>query len=355
MELSQILSGIAQLDKNAMESAAKRQNSLIKPIGSLGRMEELSVQLAGISGKVTSDYKKKAVIIMCADNGVYEEGVSPAPQVITLMQADNFKKNITGIGVLSKVSGSDMVVVDIGINSDAKSKNFIDKKIRKGTSNLAKEAAMSREEVLRAIEIGFEEVKKLHEAGYNVIGTGEMGLGNTTTSSLVIMSLTGCRIDEAVGRGAGLDDATFAHKKEIIDKAYKLHKPDKNDPLDIVSKVGGFDIAGLIGVFLGAAYFKLPVVIDGIISSAAALCTYKLCENAKEYMIPSHCSEEPGYVAAINALGMKPYFNLGMRLGEGTGCPLTFLLIDMAAKIISDMSTFEEVSMDNSTLVDIRK
>lgn len=355
MNLEKILGEIISLNIERMNEARARQDTLIKPLGSLGEIEELSVKLTGITGKVHNDFTKKAIVIMCADNGVYEEGVSPAPQNITLMQAENFQKGITGVGVLSKVSQSDMVVIDIGINSDAKSENYKDKKIRKGTRNLAKENAMTREEVLQAIEIGFNEVKELYENGYNVIGTGEMGLANTTTSSLVIMSLTGCDIDEAVGRGAGLDDETFIHKKNIIANAYKLHSPDKNDPIDVLSKVGGFDIAGLVGVYIGAAYYKLPVVIDGIISVAAALTAYKLCDNTREYMIPSHWSKEPGYLVAMNELNMNPYFNLGMRLGEGSGCPLSFLLIDMAQKVINDMATFEEVSMDNSKLVDIRE
>lgn len=354
MKLQEMIDGIGSLDTSAMERATKRQDSLIKPIGSLGRMEELSVRLAGITGDYSADLRKKAILIMCADNGVYDEAVSLAPQVVTQMQSLNFKKNITGVGVLSKISGSDMVVIDIGINGDAKSENLVDKKIRKGTRNLAHEPAMTREEALKAIEIGFEEVEKLHQAGYAVVGTGEMGLANTTSSALVIMSLTGCSVDEAAGRGAGLDDATFARKKEVIEAAYRLHKPS-GDPVDALSKVGGFDIAGLVGVFLGAAYFKMPVVIDGVISSAAALAAYKLCANAREYMIPSHLSEEPGYAVAMRELGMKPFFDLEMRLGEGSGCPLTFLLIDAAVKIINEMATFEEVSMDNSTLVDIRK
>lgn len=351
MNLKEIISKITPTNELIMEEASKRQDTLIKPIGSLGRLEDLSIKLSGITGEIYNDFLKKAIVVMCADNGVYDEGVSVAPQAITLMQAENFQKNITGVGVLSKVSNSDIAVVDIGINSDVVSPNFKNKKIRKGTSNLAKTKAMSTEEVYKAIEIGFNEVKELHENGYSVVGTGEMGLGNTTTSSLVIMSLTGCSIDEAVGRGAGLTDELFLHKKQVIENALNLHNPDKNDPIDVLSKVGGFDIAGLVGVYIGAAYYKMPVVIDGIISAAAALAAYKLCNLTKEYMIPSHLSEEPGYSVAINTLGMEPYFNLGMRLGEGSGCPMSFLLIDMATKVTNDMITFEEAKMDNSTLV----
>ncbi|MDR2756349.1 MAG: nicotinate-nucleotide--dimethylbenzimidazole phosphoribosyltransferase [Planctomycetaceae bacterium] len=355
MNIEEIITKIHPLDRDVQNFARNKQDSLIKPLGSLGRLEELSVQLAGITGDITRCFDKKAVVIMCADNGVYEEGVSAAPQVITLMQALNFQKKITGIGVLSKLSNSELVVVDIGINSDVVSENMINKKIRKGTNNLAKEPAMTREEALRAIAIGFEEVQKLHQAGFSVIGTGEMGLGNTTTSSLILMTLTDCTVEDAAGKGAGLTDDAFVHKKEIIRKAFDLHKPNKNDPISVLEKVGGFDIAGLVGVYLGAAYYRLPVVIDGVISSAAALISFQLCEKTRDFMIPSHSSREPGYKAAIQKLGMKPYFDLEMRLGEGTGCPFTFLLIDAAQMILNQMATFGEVAMDNSKLIDIRK
>ncbi len=355
MNIINIINEIRPLDQNAMQMAKDRQNTLIKPLGSLGKIEELSVRLAGITGNYASRFDKKAIVIMCADNGVYEEGVSPAPQVVTLMQALNFQKRITGVGVLSKLSGSDMVVVDIGINSDVTSEQFLDRKIRKGTRNLAKEPAMTRDEVLRAIEIGVEETRKLAQAGYRVIGTGEMGLGNTTTASLVIMALTDCSVDDATGKGAGLTEEAFAHKKQVINNALEMRKPDPNDPLDVLEKVGGYDIAGLVGVYLGAAYHRMPVVIDGVISAAAALVAYRLCEQSRDCMIPSHCSEEPGYGRAMATLGMKPYFNLDMRLGEGTGCPFTFLLIDAAQMIINDMATFEEVAMDSSKMVDIRE
>ena len=354
MNIEEIIAGIRPLDRDAMQAAAARLDVLVKPIGSLGRLEELAVRLAGVTGDFTSRFPKKAVVVLCADNGVYEEGVSPSPQIVTLMQAMNFRKGITGVGVLSTLSQSDLVVVDIGINGDVASENFLDRKIRKGTHNLAKRPAMTRQEVLQAIDIGFDEVRKLYENGCFVVGTGEMGLGNTTTSSLVVMALTGCSVEEATGKGAGLTEEAFLHKKNVIRNAFELHRPNADDPIGVLEKVGGFDIAGLVGVYLGAAYFRLPVVIDGVISAAAALLAFHLCDKTKDFMIPSHCSEEPGYGVAMNKLGMSPYFNLGMRLGEGSGCPLTFLLIDAAQKIINDMATFEEAAMDNSALVDIR-
>ena len=345
MELVNVINAVKPLDESAMNLARKRVDSLVKPIGSLGRIEELAVQLAGITGDVYSTFDKKAVIIMCADNGVYEEGVSPAPQSVTLTQSLNFMKKITGIGVLSGLSNSDLVVVDIGINSDVVSENFLNRKIRKGTGNLAKEQAMTREEAEKAIMVGFNEVKTLKEKGYKAVGTGEMGLANTTTSSLVIMAFTGCSAEEATGRGAGLTDTLFEHKKQIIAKAFTLHAPNKTDPIGVLHKVGGFDIAGLVGVFLGAAYHRMPVVIDGLISAAAALIACELNPIVRQFMIPSHLSEERGYSIAINALEMKPYFNLGMRLGEGTGCPFSFLLIDAAERMVKNMATFDEAEV----------
>ena len=349
-----MIAGIRPLDRNAMTAATARLDTLVKPIGSLGKLEELAVRLAGITGGFTARFSKKAVIIMCADNGVYEEGVSLAPQIVTLTQSANFRKGITGVGVLSKLSRSDLAVIDIGINSDVASENFLDRKIRKGTHNLAERPAMSRQEVLQAINIGFDEVRKLHENGYSIVGTGEMGLGNTTTSSLVLMSLTGCSVEEATGRGAGLTEESFLHKKNVVRNAFELHRPSVDDPIGVLEKVGGFDIAGLVGVYLGAAFFRLPVVIDGVISAAAALLAFNLCDKTRDFMIPSHCSEEPGYAVAMKRLNMSPYFNLGMRLGEGSGCPLAFLLVDAAQCIINDMATFDEAAVDNSRLVDIR-
>ena len=355
MNLQEVISKIGTLDEEAQARARARQDELIKPIGSLGRLEELSVQLAGISGDVYHHYEKKAIVVMCADNGVYAENVSLAPQEVTLMQSLNFKDYITGVGVLSKLSGSGLVVVDIGINSDVESEKFLNRKVRKGTGNLAKELAMTREEALRAIEVGFEQAEALANDGCDVIGTGEMGLANTTSSALVIMSLTGCSVDEATGRGSGLTDELYAHKKALINNAYALHNPDKDDPIDILSKVGGLDIAGLAGVYLGAAYYRKPVIIDGVISAAAAMVASKLCPNVKSFMVPSHISEEPGYSVAMSSLGIHPYFDLGMRLGEGTGCPFTFLLIDAAERVVREMATFAETSIDDSNLVDIRK
>ncbi len=358
--LSQVLHSIKPAYKNKMEEAQKRLDDLAKPIGSLGRLEEIAVKLAGITGALNNDLQKKCTVVMAADNGIYEEGVSACPQSITTAQTINFLKGLTGISVLSKHAGADIRVVDIGINNDIEYPGLISRKIRKGTSNMAKGAAMSREEAVRALETGIEIVGQLYEEGYKLLGTGEMGICNTSTSSAVVMSFTGCSAKEAVGKGAGLTEEGFENKKRVISKAISINNidtnnPHNNDPLDVVSKVGGFDIAGLAGCFLGAAYYRLPIVIDGFISSAAALLAYKLNPLVTDFMIPSHCSEEAGYKLAIKELGLEPVLNLNMRLGEGTGCPLMFNIIEAAQAVISNMATFDEASIVNDFLIDIRK
>lgn len=261
-----VVEGIKPLDKKAMEEAKVRMDNLIKPIGSLGRLEDIAIQLAGITGRVKNKIGKKCTIVMSADNGVMDEGVSAAPQIVTLIQTGNMFKEICGINVLSKVAGADIRVVDIGINGDLDCPGLIQRKIRKGTSNMAKGPAMSRDEAIKAIEVGMEVTDQLVKEGYNLLGTGEMGIGNTSTSSAMLMCYTGCTAEVAVGKGAGLTEEDFTKKKRIIEQAIRVNNPDPHDPIDVLAKVGGFDIAGLVGCFLAAAYHRVPIVIDGFIS-----------------------------------------------------------------------------------------
>lgn len=349
-----VIEGIHGPDRTAMMGCAERQDSLAKPIGSLGTLEDISIKVAGITGKVKNEIGRKCVVIMAADNGVYEEGVSSCPQIVTMTQSMNFIKGITGIGVLARFGGADLRVVDLGINGDVAFPGIIDRKIRKSTDNMAKGPAMSREEAVRAMEIGMETVGRLAQDGYRLLGTGEMGIGNTSTSSAVLMGLTGCDADMAVGKGAGLTEAGFANKKTVVGRAIAVNRPDPRDPIDVLAKVGGFDIAGLTGCFLGAAYHRVPIVIDGFISALSALVAFRLNPLAREYMFPSHCSEEPGYKIIMNELRLEPILNLHMRLGEGTGCPLAFTIIEAAEAVISDMATFEEAEIENATYIDIR-
>ncbi len=352
--LRNTIAGIEPADRGFMEEASNRLDKLAKPIGSLGKLEELAVRISGMTRKQINSFDKKITVIMASDNGICEEGVSSAPRAVTAIQTLNFLKGITGVCVLSKHAGSDIHVVDIGIGADLKAPGLINRKIRKGTGNIAKGPAMSREEAVKAIETGIEIVEQLIKEGYSLFGTGEMGIGNTSTASAVAMALLGISADEAVGKGAGLTEEDFARKKAVIEKALSLNSPDPRDPIDVLSKAGGFDIAGMAGCFLGAAYHRVPIVIDGFISSVAALAAYRLNPLSKEYMIASHRSQEPGYAKVADELGLEPMLHLDMRLGEGSGCPLAFNIIEAAEAVISDMATFEEAAIDSDFLIDIR-
>ncbi|MGD8399745.1 MAG: nicotinate-nucleotide--dimethylbenzimidazole phosphoribosyltransferase [Bacillota bacterium] len=346
--------GIKPLDKAASQQAQNRLDSLIKPLGSLGRLEEIAVQLAGISGRVIKEYSKRCVIVMCADNGVWEEGVTTCPQEITSSQTMNFTKGICGINVLARHGGAEVRIVDIGVKDELSQPLILNRRIRPGTWNMAKGPAMTREEAVQGLEIGIDLVAQLAAEGYNLLGTGEMGAGNTSTSSAVLMSLTGCAAQAAVGKGAGLDEAGYRNKRRVIVQALTVNRPDPHDPLDVLAKVGGFDLAGLTGCFLGAAYYRLPIVIDGFIAAVAALLAIKLHPRARDFMIPSHASAEPGFKLVMRELRLEPYLNLEMRLGEGTGCPLAFQIIDAATKVIAEMATFTEAALRDDYLVDIR-
>lgn len=348
------LRSIKSLHRDAIEQAHSRVDNLVKPLGSLGKLEKISIQLAGITGKVKNNIGKKCVVVMSADNGIVEEGVASTPQNVTLIQSINMEKGLTGISALSKSANSDVKVIDIGINSNVNYQGIMNKKVRKGTANFAKGPAMKRQEAEKAIDIGIEVTSSLINKGYNLIGTGEMGIGNTSTSSAVVMSFTGKSAEEAVGKGAGLTQEQFENKKRIIEAAIQLNKPDKEDPLDVLSKVGGLDIAGLVGCYIAAAYHRVPIVMDGVISATAAYVAIKLNAEIKDFIIPSHFSLEPAYNIIINELGLDPLLMLDMRLGEGTGCPLTFHIIESACSMMNHMATFEEATIDKEYLIDIR-
>ena len=350
--LYSVISGITELDKNIINEAKKRVDSLAKPLGSLGKLEDIALKLAGITGKVKNKIKKKCIIIMAADNGVVEEGVASAPQSVTLAQTINFSRGITGVAALSKENNTDLMVVDIGVNTNKKILGAIDRKIRRGTSNIINGPAMSYDEAIRAINIGIEMAKKAYENGYDILGIGEMGIGNTTTSSSVLVSLTGCEIEEAVGKGAGITKEAFEKKKWVVSKAIKINSPNKNDIIDVLSNVGGFDIAGMTGVFLGAAYYKIPVVIDGFISAVAALSAIKLNPLVKEYLIASHYSKEIGYKIAMKEIGLEPMLNLDMRLGEGSGCPIAFSIVEFSCAMMNNMATFDEAVKNANFKID---
>jgi len=273
---------------------------------------------------------------------VVEEGVSAAPQVVTYAQTMNFTKGITGVNVLAKQFGADLIVVDVGVNGEIDHPLIRKKNIRHGTHNIAEKAAMSREEAMQAVLIGIEVAIEAANDGYKLVGVGEMGIGNTTTSAAVLCALTGMTPEQTAGKGAGLSDEAYRRKIEVIQTALMHSKPDAIDSIDVLAKVGGFDIAAMAGVFIGAAYMRVPVVIDGFISIVAALAAARLNPLAKEYMFASHASFEQGYRHAAQALGVEPCLHLNMRLGEGSGCPLMFAMMGAACAIMRDMGTFED-------------
>ena len=352
MELEQILSVIRPLDADAMAKARERQAQLAKPPGSLGRLEALSIQLAGITGSVHNKIEKKHLLVFAADNGVVAEGVSSAPQSVTRMQTINLTRHKTGASTLCKHFGCSITVCDVGVNGDIREPRVLNKKIAYGTQNIAKGPAMTREQALRAILSGYE---LAFSTDADVLGIGEMGIGNTTTSSAVLSVLLDADTDAVTGRGGGITDQSFLKKKQVIRDAIAVNHPDKEDVVDVLAKVGGFDLAAMCGAFLGAAAARRPVVIDGFISAVAALCAYRLCPNAVCCFVPSHASYEIGYQLAMDAMDLQPMFLLGMRLGEGSGCPLAFEILDAACAIINDMATFDQAGIDDSYLDEIRE
>lgn len=344
MNLQETLKKIHPLDEHAMEVSRKKWDSIAHPLHSLGLLEDVLVQIAGITGKVEADIKKKVLVPMCADNGVVEEGVTQSGQEITMLVAETFLTYQSAAARLCKEAGADVFPVDIGIAVDTKLPR--DYKIAYGTKNMVKEPAMTYDEAVRAIEVGIHVAEKMAEQGYKIIATGEMGIGNTTTSSAVASVLLEQPVETMTGRGAGLSSEGLQRKISAIKKAIDLHRPKKEDPIDVLAKVGGFDIAGLVGVYLGGAALHIPVVIDGFISGVAALAAQRICPDAGGYMIASHVSEEPAGKLILEALGKEAFLHAHMCLGEGTGAVAIFPLLDMAAAIYNGMSTFQEYEMD---------
>lgn len=346
------LPAVEPLDAAAMAAAKERQAKLAKPPGSLGRLEDLSVQLAGITGKVHNHIGKKHLLVFAADNGVVEEGVSSAPQSVTKMQTINLTRSKTGASVLCSHFGCGITVCDVGVNGEIREPRVLNRKIAYGTRNMVKGPAMTREQALQAIHVG---VRLAMDTDADVLGVGEMGIGNTTTSSAVLAVLLGADVETVTGRGGGITDDSFRKKKDVIQAAIQKNRPDPGDVIDVLAKVGGLDIAAMCGAFLGGAASHRPVVIDGFISAVAALCAWKLCPDALGYFIPSHASYEIGYRLAMDAMDLQPLFLLGMRLGEGSGCPLAFEVLDAACAVLNDMATFDQAGIDDGYLDEIRQ
>ena len=351
-ELDALVRAVAPLDRGAMTAAEEYQARLAKPPGSLGRLEEISIQLAGITGRVHNALNKKQLLVFAADNGVVAEGVSSAPQSVTKQQTINLMRGKTGAAVLAKHFGCGLTVCDVGVNADIYESAVLNRKIAYGTQNICTGPAMTREQTLQAILTGAEIARTVDA---DVIGVGEMGIGNTTTSSAVLAVLLGADVEAVTGRGGGITEETFRKKKAVIRTAIEVNRPDRDDVVGVLSKVGGFDLAAMCGAFLGAAAARRPAVIDGLISAAAALCAVRLCPNVRGYLVPSHASFEIGYRLAMEAMDLRPLFDLGMRLGEGSGCPLAFQVLDAACAVINDMATFDEAGINDDYLDEIRR
>ena len=352
MELDALVREVLPLDRSAMTAAEEYQARLAKPPGSLGRLEEISIQLAGITGRVHNALNKKQLLVFAADNGVVAEGVSSTPQSVTKQQTINLMRGKTGAAVLAKHFGCGLTVCDVGVNADIYESTVLNRKIAYGTQNICTGPAMTREQTLQAILTGAEIARTVDA---DVIGVGEMGIGNTTTSSAVLAVLLGADVEAVTGRGGGITEESFRKKKAVIRTVIEVNRPDRDDVVGVLSKVGGFDLAAMCGAFLGAAAARRPAVIDGLISAAAALCAVRLCPNVRGYLVPSHASFEIGYRLAMEAMDLRPLFDLGMRLGEGSGCPLAFQVLDAACAVLNDMATFDEAGINDDYLDEIRR
>lgn len=341
---------IRKPDQKAMEEAAYRWNHIAKPLHGLGVLEEAIIKIAGMTGSPDVNLEKKAVVIMCADNGVVAEGVSQTGQEVTAAVTRNFTKGNASVCIMAERAGAEVVPVDVGVAGSLEDCGRVyplrSRRIMAGTGNFAREEAMTEAEARAAIQVGMDEVKRLKEKDCRIIATGEMGIGNTTTSSAVAAVLLGKEAAEVTGRGAGLSDEALKRKIQVIERAIAFHRPDWKDPVDVLKKVGGLDIAGLAGVFLGGAVYGVPIVVDGFISAVAALTAERLCPGCVDYMLASHVSAEPAGEMVLNVLGLKPVIRAGMCLGEGTGAVAALPLFQMAADVYSRMSTFQENSLE---------
>lgn len=382
-ELEAAVARIVAPDREIEEKARERQAQLAKPPGSLGGLEDISVRIAGITGKVKNNIEKSCVVVLCADNGVVEEGVASTPQSVTMAQTVNFTRRLTGVGALAVSFGSELLIVDMGIKDHIPQELYddiplrdthkiINRRIRPSTYNLARGPAMTREEAVRCIMTGIEMADAVASGGYDILGAGEMGIGNTTTSAAILSALTGRDSSFTCGRGGGLNDDGYAIKKQIVDEVTAEYRASggllklaasgditqaeaADKMIDILARMGGFDICAMAGVFIGAAASRLPAVIDGYISVVAALSASVIAPQAADYMFASHKSFEKGYMLAVEALGLKPFLSLGMRLGEGSGCPIAFDVIRGACDVMRNMATFEEAEINDEYLEEIRK
>jgi len=340
-KLARTLAQIGPLDEQAMRAAQERENQLTKPPGSLGRLEEIAVRVAGIQGKARPDVSMKVIFVIAADHGVVAEGVSAYPQAVTAQMVANFVSGGAAINVLARHIGARVVIADVGVAGEvAHAGQVVVRKIAPGTRNLAREAAMSREQAKQSLETGIEIFESQLAQGIAIAAAGDMGIGNTTASAAIVAAFTGLAPEVVTGRGTGVDDTRLAGKAQVVARALALHRPDPADAQDVLSKVGGFEIGALAGVMLAGAAHRVPVVVDGVISGAAALVATGIEPRVKDFLFAGHLSAEPGHRAALGHLGLRPLLDLDMRLGEGTGAALAIAIIEAAVKTLNEMATF---------------
>ncbi len=348
MKLEAIIKDIQPLDEAAMQAARARQNFLTKPRGSLGKLEELSIQLAGMKADPFPSVEHKAVIVMAADHGVTAEDVSAYPSEVTAQMVLNFLRGGAAINVLAHQARARVTVVDIGVASDFEPlPGLLQRKVMCGTRNLAQGPAMTREEAAQALQVGIDVLTEEAGQGLDIVATGDMGIGNTTSSSVIAAAMLGLPVPQVVGRGTGIDDQRLERKIRVIEQALAVNQPNADDAMDVLQKVGGLEIAGLAGAMIAAASKRVPVIVDGFISTAAAMIAVGLAPRVRDYLISAHRSVEIGHQAMLEHLNLSPLLDLNMRLGEGTGAALAFHLMEAATRILREMATFEEAGVSD--------
>lgn len=339
--IDKTISAIKPLSRRSMERMSARLDELLKPPGSLGRLEQLAVQLAGISDATEINYPDKAILVFAADHDVFDEGVAITPQAVTMIQAANMVKGLTGVCAIAKSVGSRIVVTDVGIKCEPL-EGVINHKIRHGCGNIMTGPAMSRDEALKALETGIKIAQSQIEQGADIIGIGELGIANTTPAAAMVSVLCQAKVDDVVGLGANLPQQRLQHKVDVVRKAIEINQPDPDDVIDVLAKVGGFELGAMAGAIIGAGAMRVPVILDGFLSYSSALIACRLCPTVKEYLIPSHLSAEKGAHIALAKLGLRPYLDMEMRLGEGSGAALTFPIVDAACSMVNEMGVLAE-------------
>ena len=351
MNLTEIVKGIRPVDQEWIAKARERTAQLVMPTRALGRLHEISEQICGIQTTLQPSITRKAVLVMAGDHGVVNEGVSAYPQEVTVAMVQTFLAGGAGINAICRHVGADVYVVDMGIMADFTDGNMphnnrlIIHKIAPGTANFVHGPAMSRQQAEQAVMLGFQEASRLFQDGVEIIGTGDMGIGNTTPSAAIGAVLCGTDLAEMVGRGTGIDDEGLSRKQEVIRRGIEANNPNPEDGLDVLSKIGGFEIGGIAGCALAGAYYRRPVMIDGFISTAGALIAHAICPTVAQYLISGHCSEEPGHRHMLQHLNLNPILNLGMRLGEGTGGAMAMSIVDAALGVFKEVLTFAEAGV----------